>query len=145
MGEELVLRHTGELVDLEDGRSVAWALKQIRELEDQLRDAKSILSTALEIEKTRRGKGTMDFGDIKAVVATKNETIWDIEVLEQLLELGLPDERFNELVTTEYSYKVNASVAKQIAAANSDYAKVIESAKTVIEKKPTVTLQVQRG
>ena len=62
---------------------------------------------------------------------------FSIEVLE-LRDLGLPEERYGELVVATVTYKVNASVAKQIAGANPEYAKVIDRARSRPDTTPRV-------
>ena len=144
-GEQLVLRHSGEVINLADARACAIALHQVRTLEGQLREAKTLLTEAISAECTRVGKKTLDLGDLRAELKTGSETVWDIETLEQLRTLGLPEDRYDELVTVEISYKVNSAVAKQLAGANEQYAAVIEAARTQIEKPSYVSLRAQRA
>ena len=118
-------------------------LTEIRDLESQLREAKAALTDALAAEFSRRGTKTLELNGMKASLSGGSEVIWDIEVLDELRDLGLPEDRMDALVTTEVTHKVNASVAKAIAAANPNYAEVIERAKNVIPKAVYVT--VKRG
>lgn len=140
---ELVVPTTGEIVNLDDPAGCLRVLTEIRELEAKLRDAKGALTEALAAEFSRLGTKTIELDGVKAELRGGSEVVWDVEVLERLRDLGLPDERMSALVTTEVTYRVNASVAKQIAAANEQYAEVIERAKSVIPKAAYVT--VKRG
>lgn len=79
------------------------------------------------------GTKTLDFGHVKAMVYGGSTPDWDLEELAKLRDVGLPEERWNELVTETVSYKVNAAVAKQIAGANSAYAEVIARARRDVE------------
>lgn len=143
--EELVIRETGEVVDLEDARSCAQALHGIRNLEQNLREAKAILTDALIAESARVGTKTLHAGNLTAIVSSNTETVWDIETLETLRDLGLPEETYNKLVKPEISYKVDGRVAKQIAGANPEYARVIEAAKTVVPGSSYVSLRSSAG
>lgn len=56
------------------------------------------------------------------------------DLVEALRVAGCPEERINEAVTAEVSYKVNRSVLRQLAAANTDYKAAIELAERHIDK-----------
>lgn len=71
---------------------------------------------------------------LKAVVSGGPEVDWDVSRLEDLLQAGLPQDRWNELVSIEQTFKINANVAKSIAASNPAYAEIIESAKGITPK-----------
>jgi len=71
-------------------------------------------------------------------VREKHEDMWLLDVLEELLEAGLPEERYNDLVIQEVSYKVSGLEAKRIAAANPEYASIIERARQRVQKAPYV-------
>ncbi len=128
-GTELVLPGTGQVIDLANPGSCADALNQIRQLEQSLRDAKRVLTEMLVAESERQGTKTLRLGKLEAIVGGGYNVTWDIEELAKLQDLGLPEERYYDLVQTVISYKVNASVAKQIAGANPDYARIIENAR----------------
>jgi len=138
---ELIVPYSGELIDLEDPPGCLKLLAEIRELEQKLRLVKGALTEALVAESSRQGTKTLELNGIKAVVSASDEIIWDVEVLQELADLGLPEERMSALITTEISYKVNASVAKQLAGANESYAEVIERAKSRIPKTPYVSIK----
>lgn len=126
---DLVLPHSGELVDLTSPRDVGLAIEQIRALEGQLRDVKTVLTAVLVEESSKRGSRTLRFGDAEYSLSSGSVPEWDIEELEKLLDLGLPADRWNDLVSTVVTYKVNASEAKRIAATNESYRAVIERAR----------------
>lgn len=128
MGEELVLPTSGEIISLDDADACAGAIDEIREQESRLREAKGILTSALQEVFTKNGAKTLDLQNHRIELRGGPSVIWDVEALERLRELGLPEERFNELVTAEVTYKVNANEAKRIAM-NPDYAEVIEAAR----------------
>lgn len=140
---ELSLVHprTGEVIDLEDPPTCLRVLADIRELESRLREAKAMLTDALSVEFSRVGTKTLELNGMKATLGPDSEIVWDVGVLQELQSLGLPEERMNELVSAEITYKVNSNVAKQIAAANAEYAEVIERAKQRVPKTPYVSIR----
>lgn len=139
----ILIPTSGEVLDPEDAAGCLRVLTEIRELESRLREAKAALTDALSMEFARQGTKTLEFGGIKATLGANNEVVWDIEILSELRALGLPEDRMDALVTTEVTFKVNASVAKQLASANPRYAEVIERAKSRVPKTPYVS--VKRG
>lgn len=140
LGEELVYPITGEVVASDDPAGCVRLLGEIRTLEQQLKNLKAELTRALEEEFSRQGRKTIEVNGTKAELRGGSGVVWDIEVLEELRQLGLPEERMDELMQAEITYKVNANVAKQIAAANADYADVIERAKQRVPRPTYVSL-----
>jgi hypothetical protein len=138
---KLVIPFSGEIVALTQPDQCVRALHEIRELEDKLKVAKSELTWYLTQEFRKQGTKTMEFAGLKAELRGGQGVSWDMEVLEELRALGLPEERFNELVQVEISYKVNANVAKSIAAANPEYALIIERAKRTFDTTQYVTIK----
>lgn len=138
---EVLVPYSGQIVNLGDPPECLKLLAEIRELEGKLRDVKGALTEALAQEFSRQGKKTLEVNGIKAELRGGTEIVWDVEVLEQLRDLGLPDERMNELVKVEVTYRVNAAVAKQLAAANRDYAEIIQRAKSEIPKAQYVSIK----
>jgi len=139
-GTELVVAGVGTLVHLDRPEEVAQALADIRRLEAQLRAVKSELGIALAAEGARQGTKTMRFGGLTVKLKSDKRIVWDVEELSKLLDAGLPQERYDELVSTEVTYKVSAAEAKRIAGANDGYAAIIERART--EHEPTVSVAV---
>ncbi len=138
-----IVPYSGEVVSFEDPPACLKLLVEIRELEGQLRDLKDSLTDALKYEFSRQGTKTLELNGIKATLGADTEVVWDVGVLYELRDHGLPEERMNDLITEEIQYKVNASVAKQLAAANPTYAEVVERAQSRVPKKAYVG--VKRG
>jgi hypothetical protein len=127
-GREVVLPTTGEVVDLGNPGACAAALDAIREMEDVVKGYKRLLTGVLIEESTRVGSKTLHFGGVTVEIKESVTTHWDLEILETLLEAGLPSERYDELVKAEVTYKVNKTESKRIAAANPAYAEIIDRA-----------------
>ncbi len=126
---------TGELIPAEDVNGVAEAVKGLRELKAQIADAIADATVILVAESKRQGTKTLALQDVTVEIRGGTETAWDVQELRTNLEaLQIPEERLRALIKTEVTYKVDARVAKQLAGANEDYAAVLESAKTTVEK-----------
>lgn len=138
---ELVLPGTGELVNLDDAGQVARALSSLRDWKRHADEARAVLEAALVAESARQGTKTLHLGAMTASVSADTELAWDVTVLIGLLAAGLPSERYTDLVTETVSYKINASVAKQIAGANPAYAAIIDAAQSRVPKRQYVRVE----
>jgi hypothetical protein len=141
MSEELIVPTTGEVISSDDPLGCLRVLAEVRALEAQLKDLKGALTQALGEEFKRQGTKTLELGGVKAELRGGSEVVWDVEILEELREAGLPDARMDALVATEITYKVNANIAKSIAAVNDEYAQIIERAKSTIPKATYVVIK----
>ena len=142
-GEELVVPVTGEIVDLSNETQCAQALAALRDAESQIREIKAVLTAAIVERAKLLGTQTLTLENgMKAVLKGGTETIYDAtEIERQLRVLGMPEERIREIVIEEVSYKVSAKEAKRAAAANDEYAAVVNSAKQTIEKPHYISIQ----
>lgn len=145
MSTDLVVPGTGEIVNLDDAPQCARILGDLKTLKGQIRELEELLKEAIYDESRRQGIKTLHLPGMTAVVTTPVSIIWDHEILAELQEAGLPEERFNQLVKTEISFKVSASVAKQLSASNEAYAEIIARAQTRIEKPSSVTVTPTKG
>jgi hypothetical protein len=110
-------------------------LVAIREREQQLRDVKAAV-TAFMLEQARV-QGTKTFhasaGDV--VLSGGAAIEYDAHALADCLrEAGCPEERINEVVTAEITYKVNRNVLRQLTGANEDYKAAAELAEREVVK-----------
>jgi hypothetical protein len=122
---------TGELVERANLEQVTGYLEQLMEHRRKVSTLIKEIGSILVDYSREAGTKTIRVGGLKATI-TGPTVEWDVATMsEGLLEAGLPYERLNELVTIEQTYKVNANVAKSIAASNPKYAEIIEAAKTV--------------
>lgn len=141
----LMLPTTGELISRDDPAACARALQEMDDLETKLKVLKGALREVLLEESVRVGGKTLHFGGgITATITTPVSTIWDHTVLAELVAAGLPEDRYEALVKTEISFKINGSIAKELAGANPVYAEIIERAKTRIEKTPSVAVKATK-
>ena len=121
---------TGELVSTSDIPAMAMYLRDIRTHEAKLRDLKRGIEGVILAYARSQGTKTLHLGPVDAKVSGGSVIEWDVEKLQELLDAGLPYERFNELVTIEQTTKVNTAVANSIAASNPAYRVIVEAART---------------
>ena len=140
---ELVVRPTGQLVNLEDPVEVAQGLYDLAELEHEIKLIKRALVDALEPVRTELGKSTLELGDYEVSLTGNTKTEYDLELLAELLtDAGLPEQRLTELIVLTVTSKLNRSVARQVAGANPAYANALERSKS--ELPATVYATVKR-
>lgn len=136
MSEELAIPGTGEVVSLENEVQCVQALAALRNFESQVKEAKGILTQAIVDRSRVLGSKTIYLPDgSKAEIRGGPESVYDVtEIEENLRALGIPEERLREIIIEEVSYKLSVREAKRAAAANEDYAAVIENAQKTEEK-----------
>jgi hypothetical protein len=133
---ELVIRATGEIVDLEDYRQCGFALDTIRQLEQELRLVKTELQNAIAAESKRAGgMKTLALGDgRKLVIRGGPAFVYDGKQLKaDLLAAGMPAERVAQIVEEVVTYKVSAAKAKLAANATDDYRFAVESNRAEVQ------------
>lgn len=141
--EEMALPHSGELVDLSDEVAVGVALDDVRRMQAHLHQAVRVLSDALAARAAVLGTKTVALsGGRKAEIKGGPEKHYDAQEIERgLRELGMPEDRIREIVTEQVTYTVRAVEAKRAAAANPEYARIIERATTEVERPVSVTIR----
>lgn len=137
----------GLLVDLSNARDCAVALDAIRGAEEQLAEAKRVVVDQLIAERRYRGEGTWRYDDgVTVEVPKPEETVYDADEIErELRDAGMPEERIAEIVRETVSRKVMAGEAKKAAAANPEYAAIIERHARKVEKRPSPKVSVPRS
>ena len=138
-----MLPGTATLVDLTDGIACAQALDDLRQLEDLIKEAKTVLTRSIVQHGEDIGLLTFELPDGRKVEITKRpEIVYDAEAIEeQLREAGMSEERIREIVKEEVTYKVVAKEAKKAAAASEKYAEVVNENRTEVPRTPSVTLR----
>lgn len=129
---EQVLPWSGQLVDLSTPEGALEGYQAASDFRKQLNDFAAMCREAIIAESDRLGQLTFEIGDQKVRVDSDGEEYeYDVAVLATLKDAGLPEFRFNELVSWEP--KVNQRVANQLLR-NPEYAAIIEDA--VLAAKP---------
>lgn len=140
----VVVPFTGEIVELAEPDRVALALETVRRLKRELDDARAVLEDALRYESERAGSRTLHLGELTAVVTGGEKVEYDAEqVLAQLRDAGLPEDRLNELVGVRVEYRVDQRVARSVAASNPTYAAALDRCRRVVPAPWRV--QIKRG
>ena len=120
---------TGKLIPTADTLAVALTISSLREHRRQVDDAIAAFSQAVIEESHRLGTRTLNLGATTVEVTADSEIEWDVTELNKLLAVGLPDDRYNQLVQTVVSDKIDGRVAKQLEGASGKYKAIIERAK----------------
>lgn len=131
---------TGELVPADDLAAVAAALDALREHKRQVDVAIAAFTEAAVAISRAQGTKTLRAGATTVRVGSDTKIQWDVTELAKLRKAGLPEDRYNELVTEQVEYKVNGSVARQIAGSNPAYAKIIERAKVRVPTRQSASV-----
>jgi hypothetical protein len=130
----LVDPRTGEFLEPTPANALTL-LDAARDMRARLMDLVKDCELVLLEESRRQGTKTLHVDGVgTAEITGGSELSWDLETLLELRDLGLPEDRYDELVVATVTYKVDARVAKQLEGANPDYAAVIERARTRVEK-----------
>lgn len=140
----LVIAGIGEIVDPGDEAQCIRALAAVRDLEQQLREAKTDLTQAIRERAAVLGTKTIHSGALTAELKGGQEVVYDAEAIEEgLRAAGAAEELIREIVQETVSYRVDARRAKRAAAANPDYAQAIEPHCRTVEK--AVSVVIRRG
>ncbi len=131
-----------ELIDVETGEALPATVSNAARVIVVARAMKArvnqIVNDATEYlvgESIHQGTKTLH-ADGETVTISGGSTVdYDpTDLLEALREAGCPEERLNQAVITEISYKVDRAVLRQLAAANPDYRAAIESAELEVDR-----------
>jgi len=117
---------SGELVDPDDLDGLVRAYQELRAQRNELGDVMGAIRDCLVAESTKRGSRQLEAKTGNVEIQVRNEYTWHPERLEKLKQMGLPADRYSEMVT--YYPKVKARVAFSIAKTNPEYAATIDDA-----------------
>lgn len=128
---ELVVRATGDVIDVSTAAGIHAADRLLRRIESQVKDARADLRSAAEVFRRRGGVGTYsgDFG--KIVIGLPYKIEYDADVLEEgLRAAGADDEVIGRVITTVVttSKKVDGRAVKTLASSNDAYAEAAKAA-----------------
>lgn len=139
--DEVLNPITGEMIPATDLDKCAEAIDMIRDWKQRIATASAAL-TEVFIEASRvQGTRTLTAAGMKVEVSSDNEIEWDFEELGKLRDIGLPEQRFDELIRPTITYKVDGRVAAQLAGSNPEYKRIIENAKNRIPKRQYVSVK----
>jgi hypothetical protein len=131
---ELLDVSTGEILPatVENAGRVITAARDMR---SRINDVVAQATAWLAEESARQGTKTLAAGASSVVLSGGTSTEYDaLELMQYLRDVGCPEDRVDDAVTTTIDYKVNRSVLRQLAGANPDYADAIERAARTVEK-----------
>jgi hypothetical protein len=138
---EVVDPFTGSLVDVSDPMAAAEFLDALRQSKETITKIIHAVEGIQLAEFERQGTKTIHAGRWDLELESQVSYQWDEEVLHELLDAGLPEERYQDLVKTTVSVKVLQGEAKRLEAANPAYAEIIGRARTRVEKPPRVSVK----
>ena len=142
-GMELVLPHSGEIIDPQDLDRLADAYGEIQVLQARLAEAKRAIGAVMVGHSETVGAKTfrIDGSGRTVKIEGGSQTQYDAEQLyEDLAAAGMPESARNEIVQTEIRYKVDARRAKQAARANPAYAEAVERNSQTVQTTPRVVV-----
>jgi hypothetical protein len=140
---ELVLAHSGQLVNLDDLTQVASAYEEVSRIKQALTEADRLLRESFAHHARMNGTKTLyvdGVGKFEVKGSERTEYPDPLSLAEALLAAGMPQEVVNEIVVETVSYKVDARRAARAAAANPEYAEIIERWRVVQERTPTISI-----
>lgn len=132
--EELLDVQTGELLPATPENAYR-VLSAIREIEQRLRDVRSATTAYLVEESRRQGTKTLHASAGDVVLSGGTAIEYDpADLAEALRVAGCPEERIDEVVKAEVTYKIDRNVLRQLVGANPDYAAAADLAKREVQK-----------
>jgi hypothetical protein len=138
---EVIDPFSGQLINVSDPATAAEFVYALRTSKNVIDKLIKQVTTAAEPAFRQAGTKTLRFGAIEMELKEPVSYDWDEEILHELVDAGLPEERYADLVKETVVRKVNQSVAKQLEASNEKYREIIERARTRVEKPPTLDVR----
>lgn len=132
---------TGELLPATPANA-AQVLLACRAMKEHVNDLVNEATAFLVSEAERLGTKTIHAGDHVITLNGGTSEEYDPHDLSQLLrECDCPEDRIEQAVVAEVTYKVNRSVLRQLAAANPNYRAAVELARREVEKPYRATVK----
>jgi hypothetical protein len=138
----MVVPGIGSLVNLEDLKTCAHAIDDLRALKHKIDEALHDLQDAFIPEMQLQGSKTLHYDYIDVTMSGGESVSYDQEILTDLLEAGLPAARYDALVKTVVTYRVDAREIARLEKANTRYREIIERARTVHPKPWTASVKI---
>lgn len=135
---------TGELLEPTIDNAAA-ALQACRTMKEHVNDIVAETTAYLAAEAETRGTKTLHGEHATLVLQGGVSDEYDPHDLMDLLRsAGCPEDRIEQAVVAEITYKVNRSVLKQLAGANQDYRAAIDLAKREVERPFRASVKTRR-
>lgn len=141
---EIVLAHSGQLVNLDDLTQVASAYEEVSRIKRALTEADRLIREAFAHHGRMNGTKTLyveGVGKFEIKGAERTEWRDPLALADELRGAGMPEDVISEIVVETVSYKVNGRRAARAASANEVYARIIEDYKVIVERTPTISVQ----
>jgi hypothetical protein len=133
--DQAIVPWSGEALSLTDTPAVARSLKEARQFKTELTRFIQGLEGVLLEHMDEHGKHTLRFGDTTIRGDTNTDDYdYDVTVLQELLDAGLPADRFSELVQQRVEFRVMKNVAKEVAASRPEYREILDRARVLKPK-----------
>lgn len=142
---ELVLAHSGQLVNLDDIKDVASAYEEVTRIKQALTEADRLIREAFAHHARMNGTKTLyvdGVGKFEVRGSERTEFRDPLAMAEELRDAGMPENVVSEIVVETVSHKVDARRAARASSVNEEYAAIIEKYKVTIERIPTISMQV---
>lgn len=127
-----------ELLNVESGEflpataeNAAIVLLAARSMKQRLNDVVAQTTAWLVEEARQRGTKTLASITVSGGPSIEYDAA---DLMEALRVAGCPEDRIEQAVVAEITYKVNRAVLRQLAGANPDYRAAIELAERTLEK-----------
>lgn len=139
----LVVPGSGILVNLNSEKEVALAYRDLRELKTAVNEVDRRLREAMAARSSVLATKTFyieGVGKVELSASTRVE--YDAQMVEDgLRALDCPEDVIREIVVEQVTYKVDGNRARRAAAANPEYAAIIDQAKRVVETLPYISIK----
>lgn len=136
---------TGELLPatVDNAGRVLLAARAMKERVNAIiKEATAYCVTVSEREGTKTLHGDHETVTLKGGTSVEYDPG---DLMENLAEVGCPEDRINAAVTATVTYKVDRSVLRQLAAANPDYKIAIELAAREVDRPYQASVTLRRS
>lgn len=117
-------------------------IQAARDMKNRIGEVIAQATAYLAEESARQGTRTLSSGTTQVTLSGGTTTDYDPVDLRMELEFaGCPENRIEEAIVAEVTYKVNRTVLRQLAGANSDYKAAIERSAREVEKPYRVSIK----
>lgn len=136
---------TGELLPLKPSNA-ARVINAARAMKQQVNQIVNDATAYLVDVATEQGIKTLHDGGETITISGGPTVEYDpLDLREALEAAGCPQNRIDQAVVAEITYKVDRSVLRQLAAANPDYKAAISLAEREVEKPYRATIKLRRN